>query len=128
MMRRAQDDEIVWLMPPTLGTRLNMMQVDERSMPTSRHPAAATIATQDMAPERRRNRLRGALEPCGCVATRVVRQRGAHVGGRGWVALCLARWRAWRHRQRIAHVGRGLDVSHVLSVTACHLEDGGVDF
>ena len=61
VMRRAERDEIVELMPAAVRTKLEVMHVDERRVPAPWNAAAPAVATQHLSPSRRRNRLLRAL-------------------------------------------------------------------
>ena len=57
MMRRTERDEIVDIVRAVFGTQPEVMDVDERRMPTAGNPAAAPVATQHLSARGWRNRL-----------------------------------------------------------------------
>ncbi len=82
MVRRAQDDQAIWIVVAALGAKLDVVDVEKDAVATERDDAASVISSHDLAPGRGRNflaRSRRGFTHVGLRALRFV----THVGRAG---------------------------------------------
>ena len=60
MVAAAQHTEFVWIIVATFGTKMDVVNIYERSLPTTRHDAAAAVSPHHLSSDAWRYVLLGA--------------------------------------------------------------------